>query len=73
MRALKFKDDKIETVTANLDEEKTFVKGGKQRLIFKNALKTVEYTFKISTLINGKTIATRSQTLKPKSFFPCIH
>ena len=68
MQALKFKEDKVENINSNLDEEKVeFVKGSKQRLIFKNAPKSVEYTLKISTLINGKTIATRSQILKPKS------
>ena len=68
MQALKFKEEKVENINSNLDEEKVeFVKGSKRRLIFKNAPNSTEYTFKISTLINGKTIATRSQTLKPKS------
>ena len=64
MRALKFtsEDSPID------DEEKVeFVKGNPRRTTFRNALDTEEYCVKISTLINGKTIASKTQILKPKT------
>ena len=64
MRALKFtsEDSPID------DEEKVeFVKGNPRRITFRNALDTGEYCVKISTLINGKTIASKTQSLKPKT------
>ena len=64
MRALKFtsEDSPID------DEEKVeFVKGNPRRITFRNASDTEEYCVKISTLINGKTIASKTQSLKPKT------
>ena len=63
MRALKF------TPNSTIDDEEKveFVKGNHRRITFRNALDTEEYCVKISTLINGKTIACKTQTLKPKS------
>ena len=63
MRALKF------TPNSTIDDEEKveFVKGNHRIIPFSNALDTEEYCVNISTLINGKIIACKTQTLRPKS------
>ena len=65
MRALKFTSE-----DSTLDDEEKvelWIKGNPRRITFRNASDTEEYCVKISTLINGKTIASKTQSLKPKT------